>query len=76
MIEVNVHEAKSSLSKLLQRVAAGESVVISRYGKPTARLVPWTEPPARREGGRDRGLFQVPEGFDEESAEINRLFEG
>lgn len=76
MIEVNVHEAKTTLSKLLQRVASGESVVISRYGKPTAKLVPWTEPPPRRIGGRDHGLFRVPDDFDAESAEVNRLFEG
>lgn len=41
---VNVHEAKSSLSKLLERVAAGERVVIARAGKPVADLVPHRRP--------------------------------
>jgi prevent-host-death family protein len=75
-MEVNIHEAKTTLSQLLRRVAAGESVVISRRGKPTAKLVPWSPPPERRKGGADRGRFCVPEDFDEEDPAINRLFEG
>jgi prevent-host-death family protein len=61
--EVNVHEAKTHLSRLLQRVAAGEEIVISRAGKPIARLVP-IRSPAERLLGMDRGLFEVPEDFD------------
>jgi prevent-host-death family protein len=75
-MEVSVHEAKTTLSQLLRRVAAGESVVISRRGKPTAKLVPWNPPPKRRKGGLDRGLFTIPEGFDEEDPEVHRLFNG
>ena len=63
MIEVGVHEAKTHLSRLLQRVAAGEEIVIARGGKPVARLVP-VQGPRSRELGRDRGLFDVPEDFD------------
>jgi prevent-host-death family protein len=63
MIEVGVHEAKTNLSRLLQRVAAGEEIVIARGGKPVARLVP-VQGPRSRELGRDRGLFEVPEDFD------------
>jgi prevent-host-death family protein len=63
MIEVGVHEAKTHLSRLLQRVAAGEEIVIARGGKPVARLVP-VQGPRSRELGRDRGLFEVPEDFD------------
>ena len=74
-MQVNVHQAKTTLSQLLKRVAGGETVVISRYGKPAAKLVPWSEPPERRTGGRDRGLFRVPEDFDQESEVLNRLFE-
>jgi prevent-host-death family protein len=51
MIRVNIHKAKTTLSKLLQRVAAGEEVVISNRGTPVARLVPFLgdrdPPPAR-----------------------------
>lgn len=61
--EVNVHEAKTHLSRLLRKVAAGEEVVIARAGKPVARLVP-VETRPRRVFGIDRGRFEVPEDFD------------
>jgi prevent-host-death family protein len=63
MREVGIHEAKTHLSQLLRRVAAGEEIVIAKGGKPIARLVP-IEGPKRRELGRDRGLFEVPADFD------------
>lgn len=63
MAEVNVHEAKTHLSRLLVRVAAGEEIVISRAGKPVARLVPIRSAVARTLG-IDRGLFEVPDDFD------------
>ena len=75
-MEVNVHEAKTTLSQLLRRVAAGESVVIARRGKPAAKLIPWDPPTERRKGGIDRGCFSVPKDFDEEDAEITQSFEG
>jgi prevent-host-death family protein len=63
MAEVNVHEAKTHLSRLLLRVAGGEEIVIARAGKPVARLVP-IEPEPQRVFGQDEGLFEVPEDFD------------
>lgn len=63
MAEVNVHEAKTHLSRLLLRVAGGEEIVIARAGKPVARLVP-IEPKPQRVIGQDDGLFEVPEDFD------------
>lgn len=63
MAEVNVHEAKTHLSKLLRRVAAGEEIVISRSGKPIARLVP-IRPAPQRVLGVDRGIYSVPDDFD------------
>jgi prevent-host-death family protein len=63
MAEVSVHEAKTQLSQLLRRVAAGEEVIISRSGKPVARLVAVERPP-RRLLGLDEGLFVVPDDFD------------
>lgn len=47
---INIHEAKTNLSKLLERAHAGEEVVISKGGKPWARLVPLEPPPPRRAG--------------------------
>jgi prevent-host-death family protein len=64
MIEVNIHEAKTNLSRLLSRVAAGEEVIIAKAGKPIARLVPFRKPKGKRPLGMDRGLFKVPEDFD------------
>jgi prevent-host-death family protein len=61
-MNAGVHEAKTNLSKLLRKVAAGEEVVITRGGRPVARLVP-IEPPTRPLG-RDRGRFEVPPDFD------------
>jgi prevent-host-death family protein len=50
MTMVNVHEAKTQLSKLLERVHAGEEIVIAKNGKPYARLVPLQQPKPREPG--------------------------
>lgn len=62
-MDVGVHEAKTHFSKLLRRVALGEEITIRKGGRPVARLVPIEQKP-RREFGRDRGLFKVPDDFD------------
>jgi prevent-host-death family protein len=75
MAEVNVHEAKTHLSRLLLRVAGGEEIVIARAGKPVAKLVP-IEPKSRRIIGQDDGLFEVPDDFDAPlPAEVLALFQ-
>jgi len=48
--KVNVHEAKTHLSRLLERVRAGEEIIIAKGGKPCARLCPIEPPPPRRPG--------------------------
>jgi prevent-host-death family protein len=60
---VGVHEAKTHLSRLLECVAAGEEIVITRRGEQVATLVPVRRPKIRRLG-IDRGRFVVPEDFD------------
>ena len=76
MTEVGVHEAKTHLSRLLRRVAAGEEIVITSGGRPAARLVP-IETAAPREFGLDRGILEVPEDFDAPlPAELIEAFEG
>jgi prevent-host-death family protein len=60
----NVHEAKTHLSRLLRRVAAGEDVVIAKAGRPIARLVPVAPSKGERVLGSQRGRFVVPEDFD------------
>ncbi|MEZ5330659.1 MAG: type II toxin-antitoxin system Phd/YefM family antitoxin [Thermoanaerobaculia bacterium] len=63
MATVGVHEAKTHLSRLLRRVAAGEEVVIERRGEPVARLVP-VRPERPRDFGSERGKLVVPDDFD------------
>lgn len=71
---VGVHEAKTHLSRLLDAVAAGEEVVITRRGEEVARLV---AAPRRRRLGMDAGLFEVPEDFDDPLDDaLLDLFEG
>lgn len=56
MVEVNIHEAKTQLSRLIEAVLRGEEVVISKRNRPVARLVPIAEPAVSRElgwGGAD-----------------------
>jgi prevent-host-death family protein len=73
--EVNVHEAKTHLSRLLERVTAGEEIIIARAGKPVAKLVPIT-PTGIPVFGIDRGRFEVPDDFDAPLPdEIAALFE-
>ena len=73
---VNVHEAKTHFSKLLERVAKGEEVVIAKAGKPVARLVPIVELPKPRMLGGFEGLIEIPDDFDAPDPELEALFEG
>ncbi len=61
---VNIHEAKTHLSRLLERTAAGEQIVIAKAGRPVARLVPVATASGDRELGRDRGLVWMADDFD------------
>ncbi len=74
---VNVHEAKTHLSRLLERVSRGEEIVIAKAGRPVARLVSVEERPARRTPGSASGLVVVGEDFDDPlPEEVLRSFEG
>lgn len=61
---VNIHEAKTHFSKLLRRVAAGETIVIARGGVPIARLVPEPHPEEPRRLGSFRGAVTWTDDFD------------
>jgi prevent-host-death family protein len=77
MDTVNIHEAKTQLSRLLSRVELGEEIIISNRGVPVAKLVPLDRPQSRRQSlGRDRGLFNVPADFNELPEEVLAAFEG
>lgn len=64
MTTVNIHDAKTQFSKLITRVQQGEEVVISKAGKPVARLVPAANAPQPRKPGSARGQLHVHDDFD------------
>lgn len=64
-MQVNIHEAKTNLSRLLSQVENGQDIIIARAGKRIARLTKFTEQKSKRRLGRDAGLFEVPEDFDD-----------
>ena len=73
---VNMHRAKSSLSRLVERALAGEDVVIARNGEPLVRLVPVPKLPKQRIPGRLKGQVWMAPDFDEMSEEELRDWEG
>lgn len=73
---VNMHEAKTHLSRLVERVEAGEEIVIARAGRPVARLVPLRARSAPRVPGKWRGQIRIQPEFDELDEQITRDFEG
>lgn len=78
MDTVNIHEAKTHLSRLLERVARGDSVVIAKAGKPIAKIVPLTADEAKpvQRLGFMAGRMRVPDDFDSMGAqEIEALFD-
>lgn len=62
MDQVNIHQAKTQLSRLLERVASGEEIVIAKSGKPVAKLVPFHE--GVRQPGRLKGKIKISRDFD------------
>ncbi|MGD9092325.1 MAG: type II toxin-antitoxin system Phd/YefM family antitoxin [Anaerolineales bacterium] len=71
--QVNIHEAKTHFSKLLQRVMNGEEVVIAKAGRPIARLLPYTLQTKQRIPGNDAGKIVVESNFDEPLPEFEEL---
>jgi len=65
METVNIHQAKTNLSRLLSRVELGEEIIISNRGLPIAKLVPFRTSLDRRSSlGQDRGKFVLPDDFN------------
>jgi prevent-host-death family protein len=75
MDQVNIHEAKTHFSKLVERVEAGEEIVIARNGTPVAKLVPYVERKKRKLGGLEGKIWLAPDwDSDETNEEIWREF--
>ena len=65
MTQVNVHYAKTHLSRLLEEAARGKEIVIAKSGKPLARLVALETKAAKRKPGRLKGLITIKDNFDD-----------
>ena len=64
METVNIHQAKTQLSRLIERVRAGEEIVIAKAGKPVARLVPVVQAGVVRKPGSLRGRIRIGRNFN------------
>lgn len=79
MRAVNIHEAKTHLSRLVEDAARGNAFVIAKAGKPMVKVIPYTE--GQPEGGRRLGFMageiSVPDDFDRMGgADVAELFDG
>ncbi len=70
----NIPEAEAQLSALIERVLAGEEVIIGKAGKPVAKLVPFEVPAPPRRPGALKGLIRVAEDFDQLPADLRAAF--
>lgn len=73
---INIHDAKTHLSRLVERVEAGEEITLARAGRPVARLVPYRARRAPRRPGLWKGRVFIGPDFDEPLPEFERAFDG
>lgn len=78
MQAVNMLQAKSSLSRLVEAIEQGREreIVIARNGRPAAKLVPMDAAPVGKRIGVAKGLFEVPDTIDAHNDEVAQLFMG
>jgi prevent-host-death family protein len=77
MTQVNIHQAKTQFSRLVDRAAGGEEIIIAKSGKPVARLVSYATKGAVRRPGTLRGKIRIKKNFDEPlPKELLASFEG
>lgn len=73
---VNIHEAKTHFSKLVERAARGEEIVIAKAGRPLAKLVAYRINDGRRKPGGWEGQVRIAPDFDDFPAELEAAFRG
>ncbi len=73
---VNIHQAKTNLSKLIEKVLQDEEVIIAKAGKPVVKLTSYQAPLKPRKPGLWKGKAWIADDFNEEDEEINKLFYG
>jgi prevent-host-death family protein len=77
MNPINIHDAKTQLSKLIEAVETGEEIIIARAGKPVAKLVPFAPVKVVRKPGLMKGKFEIPDSFfDPLQSDILHCFDG
>ena len=78
MLQINIHEAKTHLSRLVEQAAKGESFVIAKAGKPMVTVIPFhSEQKPQQRVGFLKGQIKVPDDFDRlGQEEIAQMFEG
>jgi prevent-host-death family protein len=62
---VGIHEAKTTFSKLIRAVEAGDEVIVENHGRPVAKLIAYSPAPAPRKPGMLAGRIKIEPGFDE-----------
>lgn len=72
--QYNVHEAKTHFSRILELVATGQEIVISKAGEPVAKVVPLRSKMKRTDWGSLRGQIHIPDDFDELPDDIAEAF--
>jgi prevent-host-death family protein len=73
---VNLYDAKTHLSQLVERAAGGEEIVIAKAGKPKAKLVPYRPTGARRKPAHALGITFIADDFDAPMPDVEAAFEG
>jgi prevent-host-death family protein len=73
---INIHQAKTHLSQLIEKVVAGEDIIIAKAGKPVAKLVAHKEKLKPRKAGSLKGKLFVSDDFDDEDKQIQEMFYG
>lgn len=73
---INIHQAKTNLSKLIERTLNGEDIIIAKAGKPVAKLMAYKEKLKPRKPGLWKGKIWISDDFNDEDEEINKLFYG
>lgn len=76
MSTINIYEAKTQLSQLVERAARGEDVVIGKAGKPMVRMVPFVPETSPRVPGAWKGRVVIPDDFDDLPDEVQDAFDG
>ena len=76
MQTVNMHQAKTNLSKLVERAARGEQIIIANAGKPVAKLIAYHEDHGPRKPGFWKGRISIAADFDRLPADLSKAFKG